>query len=140
MELKEEWIPIIADKLVLWDFLKMKMREYIINYTKKKAKLRKNEINKLEEEIKYLENQLLNVGSRNVVVEIEQKKSRLNKLYDFSRQGLKIRSRAEYFEEGEQKTQYFEQLVKSNKRKSAIKELYNQDEEINRPERNIKDN
>ena len=130
MELKEEWIPVIADKLVLWDFLKMKMREYIINYTKKKAKLRKNEIDKLEEEIKYLENQLLNVGSRNVVVEIEQKKSRLNKLYDFSRQGLKIRSRAEYFEEGEQKTQYFEQLVKSNKRKSVIKELYNQDEEI----------
>ena len=54
----------------------------------------------------------------------------MNKLYDYTRQGLKIRSRAVWLQEGEQKTQYFEQLLKFNKRKSVIRELYDQDEQI----------
>ena len=37
-------------------------------------------------------------------------KDLLNKMYDDSRQGLRGRSRANWFEEGEHKTQYFEQL------------------------------
>ena len=61
--------------------------------------------------------------------EIEGKKALLNSLHDYSRQGLRIRSRAEWFEEGEKKTQYFEQLLKTKKRKSVIKEVYNQNEE-----------
>ena len=108
----------------------MKMREFINSYTKKKAKFRKLEIEKLEEEIRCLENQLLTQPSRNIIDEIDGKKSTLNKLYDYTRQGLKIRSRAVWFEEGEQKTQYFEQLLKSNKRKSVIGELCDQDEKI----------
>ena len=65
-----------------------------------------------------------------MVEEIEMKKELLSKMYDYSRQGLRVRSRADWFEEGEKKTQYFEQLLKSNKRKSVIREIYNEKEQL----------
>ena len=55
-----------------------------------------------------------------------KKKSSLSKLHDYSRQGIRVRSRAQWFEEGENNIQYFEQLLKTNKRKSVIRELYNE--------------
>ena len=47
-------------------------------------------------------------------------------------QGVRVRSiyRAQWFEEGETNTQCFEQLSQSNKRKSVIRELYNENEII----------
>ena len=108
----------------------MKMREFIISYSKEKAKVRRKEIEKIEKEIKELENKLLNEPSKSLVEEIEMKKELLSKMYDYSRQGLRVRSRADWFEEGEKKTQYFEQLLKSNKRKSVIREIYNEKEQL----------
>ena len=74
-KLKEEWIPKISDKLLLWDFKKMKMREFVIGYSKEKAKLRRQEIDKLEREITLLENQLLAAPSKSIVDEINNKKN-----------------------------------------------------------------
>ena len=68
---------------------------------------------------------------------IEEKRDKLNKLYDFSRQGIKIRSRAAWFEDGENNTQYFEQLLKSNKRKSVIREVYKENGETTRDKEEI---
>ena len=67
---------------------------------------------------------LLSAPSKNITDGIEDKKLLLNKLHEYSRQGITVRSRAEWSEEGENNIQYFEQLLKSNKRKSVIRELY----------------
>ena len=72
-ELKEHLVPQISDKLLLWDFMKMKIREFIISFSKEKAKWRRHEVEKLEKEIEQLENQLLLAPSTNVD-EIEDKK------------------------------------------------------------------
>ena len=125
-ELKEEFIPQFSDKRLLWDFMKMKMREFIIKFSQARARLRRLETEKLEKEINELENQLVSAPSKNIVDEIEDKKSSLAKLHDYSRQGIRVRSRAQWFEEGENNIQYFEQLLKTNKRKSVIRELYNE--------------
>ena len=53
-ELKAEWSLQILNKLVFWDFLKMKMREFIITYSRKKAKAMRVEIELLEKQIKDL--------------------------------------------------------------------------------------
>ena len=58
-------------------------------------------------------------------------------LYDYLRQGIRVRSRAQWFEEGETNTQYFEQLSQSNKRKSVIRELYNENEIITKDKKEI---
>ena len=55
------------DKLLLWDFMKMKMRSFIISYSKEKAKVRRKEIETIEKEIKELENKLLNEPSKSLV-------------------------------------------------------------------------
>ena len=129
-ELKEQLIPQISDKRLLWDFMKMKMREFIITFSKEKAKVRRLAIKRLENEIEELEKQLLLTPARSIVDDIENKKATLKKMYEYSRQGLKVRSRAEWVEEGENNIQYFEQLLKSNKRKSVIREVYSKEGEI----------
>ena len=137
IEWKEQLILDFTSKMTSWDFLKMKMREFIISYSRERAKFRRFEIEKLEKEIAELESQLLVTPLRNKVDEIEDKKSLLNKLYEYSRQGIRVRSRAEWFEEGENNIQYFEQLLRSNKRKSVIKELYNENNEVIRNKNDI---
>ena len=118
-------------KSVWWDYMKMKMRQYTIKFSKEKAKSRKNEIKKLEIEIQDLEEQLVNAlvnASRIILENIEGKKDQLKKLHDCSIEGLKVRSRASWVEEGEKNTDYFVQLLQSNKRKSLINELFNEKE------------
>ena len=136
-ELKEHLVPQISDKLLLWDFMKMKIREFIITYSKEKAKLRRREVKKLEKEIEELENQLILAPSKGIVDKIEDKKVILTKLYDYSKQGIKVRSRAEWVENGENNIQYFEQLLKSNKKKTVIRELYGNENEIIRDKNEI---
>jgi len=123
-ELKEELTPQILDKRLLWDFMKMKMREFIITFAKGKAKVRRLEIERLEKEIGELEKQLISTSPKSKIDEIENKNTTLSKLYDYSKQGVRVRSRAEWTEEGEQNIHYFEQLLKSNKNKTVIRQLY----------------
>ena len=129
-ELKEKFTTQFSNKSLLWDFMKMKMREFAIDFSRKNAKIRRLEIQKLETEINDLENRLLIAPSKEISEEIDDKKSLLNKLYEYSRQGVRVRSRAEWCEEGEHNIQYFEQLLKANKRKSVIRELYNEENVI----------
>ena len=65
-----------------------------------------------------------------MIDEIEDKKAALSKLYDYSKQGIRVRSRAEWVEKGENNIQYFEQLLKSNKKKTVIRELYDKESKI----------
>ena len=75
--------------------------------------------------------------SKSVVDEIEDKKVILSKLYDYSKQGIRVRSRTEWFENGENNIQYFEQLLKSNKKKTVIRELYDKESKIIRDKNEI---
>ena len=112
------------NKSIFWDFLKMKMRQYARKFSKQKAKDRKDKIEKLENEISHLENGIST--NFDCVEKIETNKAQLKKLYESSLEGIKIRSRAAWYEEGEQNKEYFEQLLASNKKKTLIKELYNE--------------
>ena len=51
-------------------------------------------------------------------------------MYEYSKQGIRVRSRAEWVENGENNIQYFEQLLKSNKKKTVITELYDKESKI----------
>ena len=112
------------NKSIFWDFLKMKMRQYARKFSKQKAKDRKDKIEKLENEISHLENSI--ATNFDCVEKIETNKAQLKKLYESSLEGIKIRSRAAWYEEGEQNKEYFEQLLASNKKKTLIKELCNE--------------
>ena len=129
-ELERTWGSQIASKVILWDFVKMKLREFIMKYSCEKAKLRKENIEKLEMEIRDLEHQMLVTPTKMISDKVDEKKKDLEKLHDFTRQGAKVRSRAPWSEEGEKNIEYFEQLLKSNKKRSVICEIYDNDMNI----------
>ena len=54
---------------------------------------------------------------------LEGKRRELKACYDYINEGLKIRSRASYYESGESDTRYFTQLMESNKKKDSNTEI-----------------
>ena len=123
INLKQELQPEIKDKRVLWDFLKMKIRSFTQKYSKQIAKERKEKIKGLEKEVKELETNLLNSVTDNLVKRLESKRKELQSCYDYTNDGLKVRSRVSWYESGEQNPIFFSQLLKSNKNKSVIRKL-----------------
>ena len=125
-----KWLREFDTKSSFWDFLKMKMRSFAIKFSKKKSKERRLSIDQLEHDIILLEKDLISSPNRGrIIKDIENKKGQLKKLYNVSIDGLKVRSRAVWYEEGEQNKKYFEQLLKSNKKKS-IQEMCNDKGEV----------
>ena len=119
-----QWLTEFDTKSSFWDFLKMKMRNFAMKFSKKKSKERRLSIQQLEYEIDILEKNLLSSpDSGGILKDIESKKTELKKLYNVYTDGLKVRSRVVWYEEGEQNQEYFEQLLKSNKQKTVIREM-----------------
>ena len=88
---------------------------------------KKNEIKKLENELKYLE-KLSNTSTYKEDTSLKQKLEitikRLDKLYTEKTKGRQIRSRVKWIEEGEKNTAFFLGLEKTRQTKKAINELY----------------
>ena len=112
---------------ILWDNFKLEVRDKTIDHCKKLANSKKNEIKKLENELKYLE-ELSNTSTYKEDTSLKQKLEitikRLDKLYTEKTKGRQIRSRVKWIEEGEKNTAFFLGLEKTRQTKKAINELY----------------
>ena len=101
------------------------MRDKTIDHCKKLANSKKNEIKKLENELKYLE-ELSNTSTYKEDTSLKQKLEitikRLDKLYTEKTKGRQIRSRVKWIEEGERNTAFFLGLEKTRQTKKAINE------------------
>ena len=97
------------------------MRDKTIDHCKKLANSKKNEIKKLENELKYLE-ELSNTSTYKEDTSLKQKLEitikRLDKLYIEKTKGRQIRSRVKWIEEGEKKYSFFlgDRKNKTNKK------------------------
>jgi len=112
---------------ILWDNFKLEVRDKTIDHCKKLANSKKNEIKKLENELKYLE-ELSNTSTYKEDTSLKQKLEitikRLDKLYTEKTKGRQIRSRVKWIKEGEKNTTFFLGLEKTRQTKKAINELY----------------
>ena len=82
---------------------------------------------KLEKDLKLLEkdlNTLEDIENHNVL------KNRLENIYKHITKGIKIRSRCQWYEDGEKFTKFFLNLEKARDRNSTIKMLENNGEEL----------
>ena len=113
----------IKDVRVYWDFLKMKISNFIRKYSKEKSRKRKEKVQNLENDIKVIEKELLEKEEKEKVDLLENKRMELKQCYEYINEGLKVRSRASFYERGEQNTKYFVQLMESNKKKTIISKL-----------------
>ncbi len=83
-------------KRLVWDLLKLKIKEYTILYCKNNAIKNKSKISELEKEIKLTRN---SQEAKNIEAELDS-------LYSEKAKGAQIRSRAKWVEEGEKNSNY----------------------------------
>ena len=80
-----------------WEFLKYKIRKFTINYSKTIAKKRKKQRINLELKLKNPENNLNSEEKRKLYNDC---KNDLETIYDFIADGIKIRSKCEWYDIG----------------------------------------
>ena len=109
------------DARVNWEYLKFKMREFSRNESIKIAKLRKvNRVN-LEEKVKTFAR--IDYPSESDLEEYENAKAELEKIYDHIAEGIILKSKSQWYEEGEKASKYFLTLEKSRKAKTCIRKI-----------------
>ena len=86
--------------------MKYKIRFFTINYSKEIARKKREKLIKLEKEMKELE---LFISTNDVSSQTKyfDKKSELEKMYDHITEGINIRSRTVWYEQGERNSKYF---------------------------------
>ena len=109
-----------------WDFLKSSLQAEIVAFSRER---RKN----LSRERVSITNQIINLkrrivqGEVTLSNEVDALESRLRALITKQLEGVKIRSRARWFEEGERPTRFFFKLEGERKEKHAVSSIFNSD-------------
>ena len=122
-----------VNRALLWEMMKLKIREQSIKYaTAKKAKMSRRE-EELEEEINslqnYIESNQINPNDKTKTFGIlEARKSELEKIIEYRTKGSILRSRCRWCNEGEKNTKCFLNLEKRHFKQGAITQLKVDDE------------
>ena len=87
-----------------WGLLKYEIRRFIIDYTKRKAKQKREQQAYLESELKKLEN---NLESSENLIKYESLKNDVESIYDHIAEGVKLRSKCDWYEQGKKSTKFF---------------------------------
>ena len=108
---------------IKWDWLKYKIREESISFSKLKAKDRRKRIQTIENRLKICEEKIAESPTHENLANLESAKAKYEKEYDYILKGSIIRSRATWFVQGERNSKYSLNLENSNKTKSCIIKL-----------------
>ena len=117
---------LLLNRQLKWELLKYEVRKFTINYTKYVAKEKRQLKTKLENQLKKLEGKLDedNLSKYNSV------KNELDKIYDHIAEGIRIRSKCDWYEQSEKSTKVFFNLEKQRGFQNTIKKLVIYDKEI----------
>ena len=111
-----------------WELLKYEIRKLTIDYTKRKAKERRKQQAYLESELKKLEN---NLESSENLRKYESLKNNLELIYNHIAEGVRLRSKCEWYEQGEKSTKFFLNLEKHWGNQNRIWKLLANEKERN---------
>ena len=111
--------------------MKFKVRETSIKYGKERAKAKHKEEKELEERVKHLQDEVDNsindTKRRHLLTSRNECKNKLQDFLHYRTQGLLLRCKAQYYEEGEKNTKYFfnserrENINKNNEQITKIR-------------------
>ena len=129
-----------TDYQMLWDNCKIKIREYSIRYSKKKAQNRKNNQVELRKRLDALHVQTSqNPDDTDLVDEMERVKMEMDLVHMVESKGAQVRAKAQWIEKGEKSTKYFLGLEKSRANYKVIVKLRKQDGDITEDQNEILD-
>ena len=114
----------VVDKRVLWDLLKYKIRQFTIDYSKSKARIRRAKLNEIEDKLRRCSEKCDSHPSTQNVEELECLQAEYDRLFEYITQGAIIRSRATWYEKGEKNSKYFLNLEQSNNKKSCVRKIF----------------
>ena len=117
------------DIRVFWEFLKHKVRHFAREHSIKKKKERNARINNLERELADMEIKLTesSVVSDSLLSSYQEIQNRLEKECDYITDGIILRSKVRWYEQGEKSTKYFLSLEKRTKAKSHVRKIFLRD-------------
>ena len=111
-----------ANANTLWELIKGSVRQESIVYAAQKQKERVKREKSLQKEIEGLNDAIHNSSSEcpYLLTELETKQNDLEKIYDEKVQGIILRAKSRWVEEGEKNTKYFANLEKRNYENKVI--------------------
>jgi hypothetical protein len=119
------------DHVAFWEYLKFRIRCYSMDYGKQKAKANRDLEKENEQILKLLEEKLDSCTEEVEKRELENQKiniaANLQTLDEEKTRGLILRSRCDWYEQGEKSNSYFLRLCSRNKTKSTINKLLRDD-------------
>ena len=104
-----------------WEFVKYEIRKFTIDYSKKAAKVRKEQKINLEQKLKNLENNLTSEENKKLY---NHYRNELETIYDHITDSIRIKSKCEWYEHGEKSTKFFLNLEKKTRRSKLNPETY----------------
>ena len=114
----------VNDKRVLWDLIKDRIRQVSIKYSKGKARLIKDKLLKIETLLKVYQEKCSTNPSAENIEQLEILQSKHDAHFDYLSKGAIIRSRASWYEKGEQNNKYFLNLESHKKAKSCVRKVF----------------
>ena len=124
-------IEFLIDESLIWETLLTQIRGVLIRFASslKRQRCKREEL--LNKKIEQLENKTnANSSDQNLMTELAMANEQLVAIREEKLKGAKIRSRANWVENGEKPSQFFLQLEKSNYVNKCFKELHLDPEEI----------
>ena len=103
--------------------LKMEIRGFCVQYSKRKNRIKRNKERDLQKEIDHLMALLQSNRSKENITKLYQLRAQLNQIAEYKTEGAMIRSRIRWHEKGEKNTKYFLNLEKRRFAKTHITRL-----------------
>ena len=108
------------DPRVLWHYVKYKIRQETIVYSKSKTRERRATLTSLESKIKDCQIACDKDPSSKNLNDLEILQTDYDRVYEFIAQGAIVRSRSTWYEYGEKSNKYFLNLENSRKKKTEL--------------------
>ena len=118
-EVIEEYDEYVT-KSVLWDYFKLRVKQFRISYGIKLAKNFNDLCKTRESDLDHLDRQIAQSNNPELVQERRQLKEELDELYSRKAGGYQIRSRARWIKQGEKSSKYFLDLEKQRQNANSI--------------------
>jgi len=114
----------VTDKRVLWDLIKYRVRQFSMKYSKEKAFLRKHELLQIEASLKQAEETVITDPSTSNLEKLEKLKIKYDSYFEYIAKGVIVRSRANWYEQGEKSNKYFLGLESNRGTKRCIRKMF----------------
>ena len=114
----------VTDLGLKWDVIKMEIRSFTVQYSKRRARSEKDEEKQLLVKLNDLQEKLCSSrNDHNLLNEYYTLKAKLDKLLNKKIKGTILRSKARWYENGEKNSKYFLNLEKRNFLRKKISKL-----------------